>query len=374
MILSQFYKVRFFRMEAMKSLSDVQGAKMFDWSQRLRAEFISSIKVNLYESGRADSFELVLDDSQFTILDELDFIQKNVKVSIDAGYYGDGNHREIVQNGIITFIDPKFGDKGDVSITINGQDEGLLLASPPIGGGRTFSTGRDTLQTVVNTIAQSRGFAVLFVDPVGARNKVVTETQDATVLDREFLNTLANKHGFKMNVKAGTIIFSLVQKDEKGIEKGEIIREFYYNMGDRTNLLKADIKFPKRGQMGGYQIPQATTESFSIDKSPTAKLGPVVSVTRTPMIVDRTDVKDVQVAGADLTFEGRTLMGDMGLVPGYNANIHGIGKAFSGAWRINQVSHEWGKAGFKTSFKAKRGLVDNIDTDQQFAPEGMDNR
>lgn len=372
MILSQFYKVLFYRMEGIKALADVQGAKIFDWTERMRADSVNSIKINMYESGRADSFEIGIDDSTFTILDELDFIQKNIKVSIDAGYFGDGNHREIVQNGIITFIDPKFGDKGDVQITINGQDEGLILAAAPIGGGRTFVS--KSLDTIVRTIAASRGFGVRFIDPVGIKGQLISITQDAAELDREFLNKLANKYGFKMNVKAGTIIFSLVQKDAAGVEKGEIIREFFYNMGDKTNLLKGDIKFPKRGQLGGYQVPMASTESFSMDKSPTAKLGPVVSVTRKPMLIDSIDPADVQVAGADITFEGRTLLGDLDLLPGYNANIFGIGKAFSGAWRLNQVTHEFGKGGFKTTFKAKRGMVAGIDTNQQLASDGMDNQ
>lgn len=376
----------------------INGKKLSDELMRL----FQTATVRNGEESKSDTLSLTFQDPEYRLIDSNVFRERN-KVDIEVGYVNDTRSYTGYR---INKVKPQFPDNGTPSVTIECLDESSELNKQP----RSDKWTNIAPHEVAIAIAKRNGlkYDVVPVD-AGPVKTPFRFTEDNPLMQRDMsdsamLAKLAKDFGFKYKVVGNTLKFlptiegetrrqpkTLVYRDQiNGSGKTFVLKSFSPAMdADKGNQVsqsggvdlntgkhtgKADGKadksnLPKQGQ-DSAESAAANSPSVVYDYDPETlgfkprELPQPVKAGAEPKLVPATNVPE-QVAAqsqrqsdseaASATASGELKFGSNAFDPGDPVLVEGVGRRCGGAWRITEVTLQFGQ-GFTTSLKMeKRG-------------------
>jgi phage protein D len=324
----------------------------------------------------ADMFKVVLrnPDNQFT---DSPLLSPGKTAEIYMGY---GHDLQPMILGDITSVEPSFPESGSPTITISGYDKSYRLRhSDPVP--REFKYMTDSL--IVGQIALENGL-IPVVDPSPWFHTQLTQTGS----DFAFMRELATANLFDVYVNWDKLYFQFPRQDQAYVlEWGKSLSSFKPRFST-ASMAGLQIIRGYNEELAQSVIGVATGALLNID-SLVEKLGSsaielLASLGR--RLVHKQKIKSpidaLAFAKALLQdilegmYEGSgSCIGIPDLRPGKYVKVEGVGKRFSGNYRLRKVSHSINEKGFTTDFEITQrsgasllGLVRKLTDSEQTPP------
>jgi phage protein D len=318
------------------------------------------------------SFKLTLHDEfdmntqKFKWLDDLRFDVGN-KITIKMGY---GNNMYMMIMGKITNLEPSFFASETPTLTISGQDlsyDYMKRAAPE----RTFI--KKAYSDIARTIAQEAGLLDV-VDDTEVFEPFIRKNNNETYY--AFLKNLADKVGFKFDMKGQTMYFAKPGDDKKALftlELGKDIISFRPTMKTTGLLAEVEVRGhnprdPKTPIVGRATAGSETTkEPGKITGSELAqkriKISPKVI---TNVVVNSQEHADA-IARAELIRASDTLIeGEVECIgipqirTGVNIMLDKMGARFSDRYYVKETTHTINESGYRVKFSVKSNSVKKV--------------
>ncbi|MFI8835026.1 phage baseplate assembly protein V [Streptomyces afghaniensis] len=305
----------------------------------------------------AGTFSLVLRNPDNTLLDS-PLLDPGKSVEIHLGY---GDDLRPVFLGEITAIEPSFPRNGPPTVQVSGYDRSYRLRSgQPEPTEYTFMN--DSL--VAALIAVENGL-VPVVDPTpGLKEKIVQVENDMA-----FLKERARRYHFDVYVEWDRLHFQFPRPQTAAhvLERGRNLSSFSPRI---TASAAAGLQAVRGYNQELAQTIHGLTLAADLDADQlTERLGSSAADLLTHLV--RKGIRrhvldnplDAKVLAESLLaellegmYEGSgSCVGVPGLAAGQYVEIRGVGKRFSGTYRLRKVTHRLDDSGFMTEFSISQG-------------------
>lgn len=321
------------------------------------------------DEEKMDMFTLVIEDPDMILVDD-PLLQENKEIRTRWGYLG---HMSPLHTCTIKEIDYQFGDNRVPRLTLKALDKGHCL------------TGRASRQCWKNAkvavigedIARKHGFGTAFEIPDDYPRENIAQGGKN---DMEFLKELAAEHACQVWVENKTLHI------EPSKEKAPAMK-FTWGKDRDGYLLNVSIKSNAekgKGTAAGTQTAiidpktgKAVTKNTSASKEMTTvnlnsgkegsetpeqkKADEAGKITQTaadtPKSAAQASKAAVQNAGRKAIKATAVTVGIPTLTAKSTVTIEGIGKKFSGRWRVTKVRHSITTGGYKCSLELTKGDI-----------------
>jgi phage protein D/phage baseplate assembly protein gpV len=313
----------------------------------------------------ADMFTLRLNNADLRFTDSALF-DVGKKVEIYMGYYGDLHPMML---GEITSISPTFPQGGAPTITITGYDKSHRMRhnSP---ARYTFKNMKDSN---IAALIASENLLIPVVDPAPTPAR---ESVQQTGSDWAFLKQLADRNCFQVYVHWDKLYFRFPRPQTE-----MVILEWGKNLSSFTPRLSTSGQFGIQIVRGyDYKLAQNIVEilpaiSLGSDlDNITERLGSSFvdqlvelgrNVARDKPVDNYLDAaviaKSILMQLLEGLFEGSgSTIGNPRLRAGDTIEIKGIGKRFSGNYRLSKVTHTIGESGYITQFEVSQQYTSTL--------------
>lgn len=198
----------------------IKEVKFEDNDEELDAATITIVDNTYYAGGYPE---------QMYFLNNPEFV-KGAKVMIGMGH--GNNHRVVMDEGIISVIEPSFGEDGVVTINITVINGAVSMTDER----KTRKFEKMKISDVVFQVTQEMGWYCVIED-TGTVLEQITQNDET---DLEFINRLASIVGYKFHaVNEGNYYFGSDQT------AGSTVASLYYFCGD-TSIISASISWVKQ--------------------------------------------------------------------------------------------------------------------------------
>ncbi|HEY79304.1 MAG TPA: VgrG-related protein [Dehalococcoidia bacterium] len=306
-----------------------------------------------------DMFTIEINDDSLEWMDS-SLLDIGSSVEISAKAAGESAATGILTKGEITAIEPEFPENGGTSVIIRGYDKSHRLHRGKKT--RTFKEMSDS--EIVKKIAQECGLTAKVEKTKASYEHIFQDYQT----DMEFVQDIARRVGYFAYVADGTLHFCSKPDNGGGtvsLEWGQNLVEFQSRYTTSGQVAEAAIHGwdPKEKQaiIGKSKSPRNTPkvdgQSHGGDKANKA-----FSMTGVEEVLNNRPVRsqgeaDV-LAQAVLDerchdfFHGEgTCRGNPAVRAGAEVELKGIGKRFSGRYRITRATHRYDIQGYTTQFE-----------------------
>lgn len=321
----------------------------------LAAELSNLVSSVSYDSNvdMADMFTVVLQNPNQQLTDSPLF-ELGKSVEIHMGY---GETLEPMMLGELTSLQPQFPQSGSPSMTISGYDKSHRL--------RHNQPDRPAFQYVTHSVIAAQIAAEAGLIPIVDPSPYFEEKLHQTTSDMAFLKDLARKNFFETYVWWDRLYFRFPRPQTEAVvlEWGRSLSSFAPRMsaaamagiqvirGYNEKLAQSVVGFAMAGDLS----PDAIVEklgSSALDLL--ATLGR--RVIRNQSVKSPLDAAALAKAMLQEILEGfyegsGTCVGLPELRAGQMVVIRGVGKRFSGHYRLKRVTHTIDGSGYRTSFE-----------------------
>jgi phage protein D/phage baseplate assembly protein gpV len=309
-----------------------------------------SVETNLDVAGK---FSITLRNPDNAVLDSALFdLGKTVEVHLG---YGNDLHPAFL--GEITAIEPEFPADGGPVVVISGADKSYRLRrSQPVP--TTYSATSDSI--VAARIAAEHGL-VPVVDPTPPFLEPITQTTS----DMAFLKSRAEQYFFDVYVEWDRLHFQFPRPATAAhvLEWGRNLSSFSPRIS-ASGLAGLQIIRDYNQELAQSIFGIALAMDFDLDdleeKVGSAAMELLTSLVRTGIRKGKADnpfdamrlAKSLLAQLLDGLYEGTgSCVGIPELAAGDHIAIEGVGKRFSGTYRVRKVNHVIGENGFRTTFE-----------------------
>ncbi len=326
----------------------------------LAAEVRGAVRSITYDNNidAADMFTLQLNNADLSLTDSTLF-DVGKSVEIHMGYAGS---LQPMMLGEITAVSPSFPEGGAPSLSVTGYDKSHRMRhnSPP---GKTFTHLNDSL--IAAQIAAENGL-VPIVDPT----RTVREKSPQLGSDWALLQELADRNHFQLFVHWDKLFFRLPRPQTQMV-----------TLTWGKNLNSFNPRLSTAGQVG---IQEIRSYDHELAQTIVAVLPAIALDTDLDDIIERLGsgfvnqltslgryvIRDVKVSDY---FDALTLaksilqqileglyeasgacIGMTELRAGDLIEVRGVGKRFSGKYRLSRVTHTIDESGYRTSFEVSQ--------------------
>jgi phage protein D len=306
-----------------------------------------------------DMFTIELNDDSLEWIDS-SLLDVGSSVGISAKAVGESTATEILTKGEITAIEPELTENGGTSVIIRGYDKSHRLHRGKKT--RTFTEMSDS--EIVKKIAQECGLTVKVEKTKASYDHIFQDYQT----DMEFIQDRARRVGYFAYVADGTLHFCSKPGNGDGtvsLEWGQNLVEFQSRYTTAEQVAEVDVHGwdpkEKKAIIGKSKSPRGTPtvdgQSHGGDKANKA-----FSMTGVEEVLNNRPVRtqgeaDV-LAQAVLDerchafFHGEgTCRGNPAVRAGAEVELKGVGKRFSGRYRITRAVHRYDIEGYTTQFE-----------------------
>ncbi len=300
-----------------------------------------------------DMFSISLRDPSFKWTDSDTFeVGKQVEISAK-----NGNGTTKLLSGEITAIEPEFG--AIPTVLIRGYDQSHRLHRTR----QTKTYIQETDSDIAKKVARQCG---LKADVESTREVHEYICQDNQT-DMEFLQNRAKNIGFRMYVEDGKLYFRSAPQTEPTVpvlEWGVNLIEFQARMSTAQQVTEVTVRGwdpkTKKEIIGQASTPQDTPQvnetrsggnvakrAFNIDSKEIIVNRPVSTQAEADDMAQ--SICD-EMGNAFIQAEG-TCLGNPAVSAGTFVELKGVGKRFSGKYRITNAIHRYDNSGYYTDFK-----------------------
>jgi phage protein D len=325
----------------------------------MQADVTAAVIDLAYESSldTADMFTLRLNNAGLRFSDSALFdVGKNVEIYM--GYAGD---LQPMMLGEIAAVSPEFPESGAATLTVTGYDKSYRMRH-----NRKFRTFSNSIPSLVAAQIAAENLLIPMVDPASMPFESMTQHSS----DMEFLQELADSTFFDVYVYWDRLYFQLPrpQTEAVALEWGRNLSSFSPRLST-SGLAGAvaildydsDLAQPIIGLVPAIA---ADFDLETIDERLGSAFRDLLTSLGTHYLADRSvnsfpDAlslgKAVVSAILEGLFEGYgTCIGIPDLRAGRIVEIGGVGRRFSGRYRLRRVTHTIGEGGYRTSFEVSQ--------------------
>jgi len=304
-----------------------------------------------------DVFSIRLHDPTCKWIDS-DLFDPGKTVEIEAGAPSEtGQKRAKIMTGEITALEPVFGEGNEATLTIRGYSKGHRLNR----GKKTDYYAKQKDCDIAVKIAQRNGMKAVTDQTSGVYEAVFQDNQT----DMEFLQERARLNGYYLFVESDTMNFI----KEPGSSSKAVLEW-------GANLISFESRLSTAGQVNKVTVrawdPEKKQEIVGTSSSPASspKIGEKAGgkaaksafQVESEQVINNLPVPDQQRAqnlaqammdelnDSYIRAEGSCL-GNPDIKAGSLVEIKGLGKRFSGSYRISKCIHYYDKNGYFTSFE-----------------------
>jgi len=323
----------------------------------------------------ADMFSLRIHNGDLRFIDSPLFDVGNT-VEISLGYAGDMHPMML---GEITAVQPTFPQSGAPTLTVTGYDRSQRM--------RHNSPGRFTFKSMSDSAIVAQIAAANGLTPVVEPSPLQPQpSEQETSSDWALLKTLADRNGFDLYVRHDKLYFGKPQQAQPTVlEWGRNLSSFTPRLSTSGQGDKQVVRGYNDGlaqlivEVGavdalGVQLEEIVERVGGRFRSQLAGVGR--RVVRTATVGNFQDAARIaaiaQRQALDGLFEGSgSCVGMPELRAGDQVEIRGVGKRFSGRYRLSQVTHSIGDGGYTTQFEATQrnaSMLESLRTKIQDKP------
>jgi phage protein D len=306
-----------------------------------------------------DMFTIELNDDSLEWIDS-SLLDVGNSVEISAKATGESTAAELLTKGEITAIEPELTEDGGTNLIIRGYDKSHRLHRGKKT--RTFKEMSDS--DIVQKIAQGCGLTAQVEKTKGSYTHVFQDYQT----DMEFIQDRAQRVGYFAYVKDGTLHFCSKPGTGGGavaLEWGQNLVEFQARYTTAEQVAEADVHSwdpkEKKAIIGKSKSPRNTPtvdgQSHGGDAASKAfSLTGVEEVVNNRPVWTQGEADVLAQAILDekchAFFHGEgTCRGNPAVRAGAEVELKGIGKRFSGCYRITRAVHRYDIQGYTTQFE-----------------------
>ena len=322
----------------------------------MEADVTAAVIDLTYESSldTADMFTLRLNNAGLRFTDSPLFnVGKNVEIYM--GYVGDLHPMML---GEIAAVSPEFPESGAPTLTVTGYDKSYRMRHNCRH--RTFS---NSLPSLVAVRIAAENLLIPIIDPASIPFK--SKTQHSS--DMEFLQELADTTFFDLYVYWDRLYFQLPRPQTEAIalEWGKNLSSFSPRLSTSEQAgvvaildYDSDLAQPIVGLVPAIA---ADLDFEAIDERLGSTFKDLLTSFGTHYLADRSvdsfpDALSLAKAVVNTILEGLfegsgTCIGIPELRAGKMVAIGGVGRRFSGKYRLRRVTHTIGEGGYRTSFE-----------------------
>ncbi|MFC1871827.1 VgrG-related protein [Chloroflexota bacterium] len=303
-----------------------------------------------------DMFSIHLRDPQFKWADSDTFsLGKAVEISVKEG---SSSTTTKILTGEITAIEPEFGQDAGPTVVIRGYDQSHRLHRSK----KTKTYTQVTDGDIVKAVARDCGLKNKLDSTPEVHEYVCQDNQT----DMEFLQERARRIGFRLYVEDGTLHFRSAPDSEPQVpvlEWGKNLRDFQARLTTAQQVTEVTVRGwdpkTKKEIIGKATTPQdtpqvgeadaggkASKKAFNMESKEVITDRPV----STPAEADAlAQSKCNEMGNAFIQAEG-TCLGNPTVHAGAIVELKGIGKRFSGRYRITHALHRYDDSNYRTEF------------------------
>ena len=300
-----------------------------------------------------DMFAIHLRDPRFTWTDSDDFkLGKKVEISV-----GDENGTTKLLSGEITAIEPGYNQEVGPTVLFRGYDQSHRLHRSK----QTKTYAQMTDSDIARQVARQCGLQVQADSTRVVHDYVIQDNQT----DMEFLHERARRIGFRIYVEDGTLHFGQAPRAGSApvLEWGINLLEFQARLTTAQQVTEVIVRGwdpkTKKEIIGRATAPQDTPQVGERDSGGNAAKK-AFSIASKEIVVNRPVATQAEaeamaqsicdeLGNAFIQAEG-TCTGDPKVQAGAIVELKGIGRRFSGRYRITRALHRYDGSGYTTHF------------------------
>jgi len=304
-----------------------------------------------------DMFTILLQDPYLKWMDS-PILEIGKTVDISGRAEGSNKTKGIILKGEITAIEPDFSEELGAMLLIRGYDKLHRL----LRGTKTRVFKQMTVSDMASKIARECGLKT----NIDKTNQVYEQVFQVAQSDREFLQDIAEVEGCFFNVKDGVLNFQLKppKSQRLTLDWGEDLVDLRIRLttAEQVNEVEARGWDPvqKKAIIGKSNAPKNTPKikgenhggnfskkAFGIKSEEVVTNNSVWSQAEADALA-----QSILNERGHAFFEAEgTCRGNPAISSGVEVNLKGIGKRFSGYYRITRAIHRYDYSGYVTQFE-----------------------
>lgn len=282
------------------------------------------------------------------------------RVEIGMGYVTVPRH-ETLFLGVVTSVKTSFPSSGLPKITVSGYDLSYCMSHGRVS--KTWDSRKDS--QIAAAIAGKYGLEPDVQDTLVEHPR--TEQNQQT--DQEFLAQLADRDGFEVYTRRGTLHFRAPESDETAVvelEWGKSLVSFSPEINISEQVTRVEVrgwdvatKQPIVGKAGPGDEPgrdggqrsggEVVETACGGEKTTLKRRYPV----RSQQEADQ-KARSILKRRSELFVKGSgEAIGLPEIMPGENVRLLGLGSHFSKTYFVEQATHTIGSSGYRTTFRVK---------------------